>query len=104
MSTEAFRARWLDHHTRVAIETQSTFRYVQHVVDASLSDGAPVLDGIVEECFPDAAMDDPHVFFATGGDPEVLRQRIETMVASVGGFLDLANLDVIPMSEYRIDG
>lgn len=99
----AFHTRWLDMHTTVALETQSTFRYVQHLVVRSLSDDAPQLDGIVEECFPTAAMTDPHVFFATGGDADVLDARITAMVASVSSFLDLGVLDVIPTSEYRFD-
>ncbi len=103
MSTETFRSRWLDHHTGVATATQSTFRYVQHVVDRPLTDGAPQFDGIVEECFPAAAMSDPHVFFATGGDPAVLTERLTTMVDSVSSFLDLDALDVIPTSEFRFD-
>ena len=103
LSTEAFLSRWLDHHTGVATATQSTFRYVQHVVDRPLTDGAPHIDGIVEECFPTAAMSDPHVFFATGGDPAVLNERLTTMVDSVSSFLDLGALDVIPTSEYRFD-
>ncbi len=103
LSTGAFRTRWLDHHTTVAIETQSTFRYVQHVVQDVLTPGAPKLDGIVEECFPPEAMTDPHVFFDTGGEHQELTDRINTMVASVSAFLDLGTLDVIPTSEYRLD-
>jgi len=103
MDTDGSRARWLDRHTRLAIETQSTFRYVQHVVETSLSRGAPLLDGIVEECFPTGAMTDPDVFFASGGDRARRNERIDAMVASVESFLDLARLDVIPTSEYRFD-
>lgn len=103
LTTDEFRAAWLDHHTTVAIELQSTFRYLQHVVEAPLDAGAPVLDGIVEECFPTAAMVNPHVFFATGGDKDVLDQRLTAMVDSVMSFLDLSHLDVIPMSAYRFD-
>lgn len=103
LTTDEFRSRWLDHHTRVAIDLQSTFRYVQHIVEGPLDAAAPALDGIVEECFPDAAMDDPHVFFATGGDKAVLDRRLRAMVDSVMSFLDLTRLDVIPMSEYRFD-
>lgn len=103
LSTEAFRSRWLDHHTSVALETQSTFRYVQHIVLDTLTVGAPKLDGIVEECFPAKAMTDPHVFFDTGGDDQELTDRLNTMVGSVSAFLDLDALDVIPTSEFRFD-
>ncbi len=103
LDVEAFRERWLDHHTTVAIETQSTFRYVQHLVEQRLGADAPPLDGLVEECFPTEAMTDPHAFFATGGDAELLGERINAMVDSVQSFLDLDVLDVIPTSEYRFD-
>lgn len=103
LSTEEFRSRWLDHHTAVALDTQSTTRYVQHIVEDALTPDAPSLDGIVEECFPAEAMTDTHIFFDTGGDHQKLTERLNTMVASVSEFLDLANLDVIPMSEYRFD-
>ena len=102
MSTDAFRAQWLDHHTALAISIQSTFRYVQHVVDRALTRDAPPLDGIVEECFPTEAMTDPHAFFATDGDRDVLDARITEMVGSVAAFLDLERLDVIPTSEFRL--
>lgn len=38
--------------TPVAVETQSTFGYVQNVVARRLTPDAPAIDGIVEELFP----------------------------------------------------
>lgn len=104
-----FLAAWLDHHTQVAIETQSTFSYTQHITVRPLAvAGATTpepphdpIDGIVEECFPAAAMGDPHVFFDADGDDERLRNHTSRMVASTSVFLDYDRLDVIPTSRYR---
>jgi hypothetical protein len=104
-----FLAAWLDRHTQVAIETQSTFSYTQHVTvrpltvaGATAPDAAlDPIDGIVEECFPTAAMTDPHVFFAAVGDDERLRDHTSRMVASTSAFLDYDRIDVIPTSRYR---
>ncbi len=63
---------WLNSHTRIAIDTQDTFLYVQNVVTRVLTDGATPWDAIVEEAFPAAAMTDPHVFFDAAGDDERL--------------------------------
>ena len=104
-----FLAAWLDLHTQVAIETQSTFSYTQNVaVRPLVATGAATpdppldpIDGIVEECFPAAAMTDPHVFFDAFGDDERLAAHTSRMVASTSKFLDYDRLDVIPTSRYR---
>lgn len=107
-STQAFLTAWLDDHTTVAIETQSTFSYTQHVVVRPLtvaggvaSDGPPdPIDGIVEECFPTEAMADPYVFFDAAGDEERFADHTARMVASTRRFLDFDRIDVIPTSRY----
>lgn len=107
--TEAFLTAWLDEHTDVALETQSTFAYTQNVVVRSLgtagdgADGADPVDGIVEECFPEGAMGDPHVFFDAVGDDERLADHTARMVASTSKFLDFDRIDVIPTSRYVFD-
>lgn len=97
-----WRAHWLGHHTRVAIESQSTFRYVQNQVLWPLTPTSPHCDGIVEECFPEAAMSNPAVFFDSVDDPDLLQHNMDAMMASVAEFLDLARLDVVPTSEYVV--
>ncbi len=106
---DEFLAAWLDRHTQVAIETQSTFSYTQHitvrplVVAGGVAPDPPLdaIDGIVEECFPAAAMTDPYVFFDADGDDERLRNHTSRMVTSTSVFLDYDRLDVIPTSRYR---
>ena len=93
-------SRWQDDHTRVAIETQSTFRYVQDVVVRPLTDGEPAVDGIVEECFPMDALTDLHAFFDAVGDDERLARNLGRMNDSVTRFGANESIDVVPTSEY----
>ncbi len=93
---------WLGKHTKVALETQSTFGYRQNVVARTLSYAAPLYDAIVEEYFPAAAMTDPMVFYDAVGDKDKLDKRQKTMFDSVARFIDFDKFDRIPMSEYVI--
>jgi hypothetical protein len=95
-------SRWQDDHTAVAIETQSTFRYVQDVVVRPLTPGAPAVDGIVEECFPIEALTDLHAFFAATGDDELLSRNLGRMNESVQRFGADQSIDVVPTSEYVV--
>ena len=91
---------WLNSHTQIAIDTQDTFLYVQNVVTQILTDGATPWDAIVEECFPAAAMTDPHVFFDAMGDDDRLARHQREMFESVQRFIDLVTIEVIPTSRY----
>lgn len=95
---------WLGQHTKVALETQSTFGYRQNVVVRSLSYAAPSYDAIVEEYFPAQAMTDPLVFYDAGGDKAKLDLRQKAMFESVARFIDFGKFDRLPMSEYIIKG
>jgi hypothetical protein len=94
--------RWLDDHTQVAIDTQSSFGYVQNVVARVLTPGATPWDAVVEECFPAAAMADPHVFFDADGDDERLSANQGAMFDSVQRFIDLSTIEVIATSRYVV--
>ncbi|MES2257453.1 MAG: EthD domain-containing protein [Pseudomonadota bacterium] len=99
-------AAWLDiwhnHHTQVAIDTQDNFLYVQNVVVRWLTHGAPHYDAIVEECFPDAAMTDPHAFFDAVGDPDKFQRNLAAMMDSCNRFIDFGRIDVVPTSQYIV--
>lgn len=101
-------AAWLDlwhnAHTPVAVETQSTFEYIQNVVVRALSPGAPAIDAIVEECFPAAAMTDPKVFFDAAGDAAKFDRNLQRMMDSVNRFIDPGTIDVVATSQYRMFG
>jgi hypothetical protein len=91
---------WLGEHTQVAIDTQSTFMYLQNVVTRVLHDASTPWDAIVEESFPIDAMTDPHVFFAADGDDDLLASNQSAMFDSVQRFIDLTTIEVIETSRY----
>lgn len=82
-----WRRAWQDGHTAVAINTQSTFRYVQNVVFRAVTAGAPGYAAIVEECFPAEAATDLHVFFDAVGDDARLARHMSAMSESCDRFM-----------------
>jgi hypothetical protein len=99
---------WLGDHTRIAIDTQSTFGYRQNVVVTPLPLATsnkpewPLVDAIVEENFPAIAMTDRHVFFDSAGNPEQFEERQQAMMQSCFRFIDFEAFDCVPMSEYLL--
>lgn len=91
---------WLEEHTPVAIDTQSTTAYTQHVVVRALTEGAPEIEGIVEEIFPIEAVRDLGVFFDSRGDDARMGANIEAMTASTARFLVDGTVDAIPTGRY----
>jgi hypothetical protein len=100
MAVEEWLDVWLGSHTHVALDLQDTFAYVQNAVVRTLIPGATEWHAIVEECFPAAAMSDPHVFFDAVGDDEKLARHQREMFESVQRFIDLSIIDVVPTSRY----
>ena len=97
---EEWIERWKGHHTRVAIETQSTHLYIQNEVVRPLTENAPPWSAIVEEGFPAEALEDPMVFYDAQSSEEKLKENQTRMMESVHGFLDLNRIESHPMSEY----
>ena len=102
LAREEWFSVWQGSHTGVAIETQSTFGYRQNVVVRAIGADTLPCDAIVEENFPEGAMASDHVFYDTGGDDELLQQRMTAMLESCARFIDFEHIDVIPMSEYLV--
>ena len=100
LSVEDWFDIWLNSHTKIAVDTQDTFLYVQNVVVRVLTPGATPWHAIVEEGFPAAAMTDPNVFFDAVGDDELLARRQQEMFESVQRFIDMETIEVIPTSRY----
>lgn len=100
MEREDWLKAWKGSHTRVAIDTQSTFGYRQNVVVRTLTPETLYFDAIVEENFPPEAMASDHAFYNTGGDEVLLQQNMAAMMESVSRFIDFEHIDVVPMSEY----
>jgi hypothetical protein len=101
MEYEAWRQQWQGHHTQVAIETQSTFVYIQNVVVRALTPDAPPWTAIVEECFPAEAATDPMVFYAAASK-EALQTNQRRMMDSCMKFIDFPTLESHPMSAYLV--
>ncbi|NVK44002.1 MAG: EthD domain-containing protein [Oceanospirillaceae bacterium] len=101
LSEETFFDIWLNSHTQVAIDTQSTFGYRQNVIARPLTYGAPPLTAIIEENFPTEAMSSQHAFFDAADDDQ-LNSRQQAMIDSCVRFIDFDKIDVVPTSEYRL--
>lgn len=102
LSDERWRKLWHGSHTRVAIDTQSNFEYVQNTIVRALTSEAPPYSAMVEECFPMEAMRDPYCFFDAIGDDAKFRRNTEAMAASCSRFIDMDKIDVIPTSQFVI--
>lgn len=99
---------WLNSHTQIAIDTQSTFSYRQNIVSAVLpvagvkTYSGPGYDAIVEEQFPAAAMTDRSVFFGAPGDTLRYKANEKAMFESVMRFIDFTGFECLSLSEYRV--
>ena len=87
LSWAEWRRRWQGDHTRVAVETQSSFRYVQNLVVRPLGPGAPGFAAIVEESFPLEAASNPAVFYDAEDDDSRFQANVARMMESCGRFI-----------------
>jgi hypothetical protein len=104
LTYEAWRKVWFEEHTAVGIDTQANFLYVHNVVVMPLTPGAPPFRGVVEECFPPAALRDSQVFYNAVGDERRHQRHQQLMMESCAKFIDFDRIDVIATSEYRLHG
>ncbi len=102
MSSFDWFHHWTNHHTKIAIETQSNFIYIQNTVVRPLKEDATNFIAIIEECFPEEAMADSEVFYNAKGDEEMLQRNAKIMMDSCNQFIDFNKIEVIPTSRYRI--
>jgi hypothetical protein len=94
--------RWHGTQSPVSAELQPRTRYVRNEVVRPLTEGAPEIDGIVEEGWPSTAhVADPMLFF-NASSPGELEANVATMLASVDACLDLSRLRSSTMSEYLL--
>lgn len=100
LGPEEFVRTWQQVQTAMAMETQSTFRYVQNVVVRALTGDAPPWAAVVEECFPSEAMTDLHVFYDAVGDDGRLADHMRRMAEGVAAFQDPGDTEVIWTSQY----
>ena len=83
---------WQKEHTAIACQHQTTVGYTQNVVIGQ-SPFAPDIDGWVEEAFPEAAMQNPLLFFAAE-TPQQMQQHIDAIVSSSSKFIAMDSLFV----------
>lgn len=102
MSRENWLETWLYSHTQIAVETQSTFGYIQNLVQRILPDTRLAIDGVVTEHFPDAAMTSLEAFYAADDDSEKQQENEQAMMESCARFIDFSSINVIPMSAYIV--
>jgi hypothetical protein len=102
LTFDEWRRIWFEEHTQVGVETQANFRYVQNVVVMPLARGLPPVRGIVEECFPAAAMCDLHAFYDAVGDEAKFQRNLALMMQSCARFIDMDRIDVLATSEYML--
>lgn len=95
----AWLEEWQGQHTQVAIETQSTFLYVQNVLVRAVTPDAPPWTAIVEEAFPAEAATNPMVFYKANS-PAQLAERQRLMMQSCERFIDFSHFETYPMSAY----
>lgn len=100
MTHDAAIRHWHSHHTRVAIETQANFEYVQNLIVRPLTEDAPAYDAFVEECFALEAMTDQDAFFDAVGNAGKLAANLGAMMDSCASFIDFARIDIIPTSQF----
>jgi hypothetical protein len=93
---------WQGQHTRVGVETQSTFLYIQNAVVRALTADAPPWVAIVEEGFPENALRDQKVFYAAGDSDAKLAENRGRMIESCRRFIDFDHLESHMFSQYVI--
>jgi hypothetical protein len=95
-------SRWHGTQSPESGQLQPRTRYVRNEVVRPLSDGAPAVDGIVEEGWPSVGhVADPMLFF-NADTPEQLDANVSRMLANVDACLDLTRLRSSTMSEYLV--
>lgn len=101
LSRDEWLELWLNQHTQLAIDIQSTFGYRQNVIARHLKAGQPEFAAIVEENFPEAAMTSRQAFYDAVGNEELYQQREQQMMESTMRFIDFEDINCVPMSEYN---
>jgi hypothetical protein len=100
LAYEEWLELWQGRHTRVAIETQSTFLYIQNAVVRALTPEAPPWVAIVEEGFPRDALTDQKIFYAAGDSEAVLEANRGRMIESCMRFIEIDKLESHMFSQY----
>ncbi|GAC1611964.1 MAG: hypothetical protein NVS3B26_30130 [Mycobacteriales bacterium] len=91
---------WHELHRITTADCHPFASYVRNEVARPLTEGAPRFRGIVTEASPDPRdFLDPHRFYVSGGDAEVLRANRRRVSEETSHFIDFATIQVVPMVE-----
>ena len=101
ISKDSFFEHWHDHHTEIAIKTQSTFSYIQNTIIKSSSKSLGTYLAVVEESFPIQALYDPMVFYAASSK-ETLKDHLDLMMHSCQKFLNFEEIIVFPTRQLNL--
>jgi hypothetical protein len=104
ITQEGFLQIWMRDQTKVGPETQETFYYGQNIVVRPLTVGAPPLDGIVDECYPIAALTDHLVYWRAAGSEDTFKAHLKREMDNVARFIDGDNVSAFVSSTYRFGG
>ncbi|MEI7591742.1 MAG: hypothetical protein WCK41_00815 [Actinomycetes bacterium] len=103
LSSDEWYQHWYGTQTPMSTDIQPRIRYVRNAVARPLTPGAPPYRGIVEEAWPSIeTVNDPMRFYLADGDDDLLAERMNIMLTSVGAFLDFDRIRLAAMSEYLI--
>ena len=101
ISKDSFFEHWHDHHTEIAIKTQSTFSYIQNTITKSSSKSLGTYLAVVEESFPIKALCDPMIFYAASSK-ETLKYNLDLMMHSCQKFLNFDEIIVFPTRQLNL--
>lgn len=102
LSREQWMSRWFGHQSPMSERMQPRARYVRHVVEHSITPGAELVEGIVEEDWPSSEhVTNLKLFYGARSWWDVVR-NMTIMLHSVVRILNLFNITTVMMSEYLI--
>jgi EthD domain len=102
LTWRAWQDRWQNHHTQVAVETQSNFEYLQNLIVRPLTYTAPAYAAFIEESFPAEAAHDEATFLGAVGDTAKLADHRDRLYSSTFSFVDQGGFDLVPTSQFDI--
>jgi hypothetical protein len=101
LDPRTFREFWFGHQSPMSEAVQPRTRYIRHTVVHPVTDGAPPVDGIVVEGWPDeSVVADPIAFHDGADDPARGEENLRVMLDSVDQIFRLDRLRSVAMSEY----
>jgi hypothetical protein len=98
-----FYRMWHEVHRRTTSEVHPFTLYARNEVVRPVTPGARPLRGIVYEST--ATVEDtldPHRFFGSGGDDEVLKANIQRVLSETTAFIDFDTIETVAMHDHVV--